>query len=106
MKKVIEVFEEAEECIVQPEDIELEAEDAIVQVVDGVLIGGDDEEVKMMFYYIKPGGNALEDDRIQCRGVAEFRTSKAKFLEIAKYINFKEKELGRYQRKLDDYMFV
>jgi len=44
-------------------------EDTFVQVVDGIIVGDDDEEIKMLFFYKKPG---IQD---QCRAVVEFRTS-------------------------------
>ena len=35
----------------------LDFEDAIVQPVDGVIVQGDDEEIKLLFFYVKPESN-------------------------------------------------
>jgi len=77
---------EIEACEPDDEDLEkleLDMEDTFVQVVDGIIVGGDDEEIKMLFFYKKPG---IQD---QCRAVVEFRTSKSRFLEISREINEK-----------------
>lgn len=77
-KRKIEACEPDDEDL---EKMELDIEDTFVQVVDGIIVGGDDEEVKMLFFYRKP---CLQDE---CRAVVEFRTSKSRFLEISREIN-------------------
>jgi len=75
---------EMEACEPDDEDLEkleLDIEDTFVQVVDGIIVGGDDEEVKMLFFYKKP---CVQDE---CKGVVEFRTSRSRFLEISREIN-------------------
>jgi len=56
-------------------EITLDFEDAIVQPVDGVIIQGDDEEIKLLFFYLKSESNHDEDDIARCKCVAEFRMS-------------------------------
>jgi len=73
----IEALEPDEEDL---EKLELDIEDTLVQVVDGIIVGGDNEEVKMLFFYKKPGIQS-------CRAVVEFRTSKSRFQEIAREVN-------------------
>ena len=74
-------------------DLDLDTEEAIVQAVDGVIINGDDDEVKLLFYYIKPSNNGETADIIKGKCVAEFRVSRTKFLEIATDISFCLSEL-------------
>jgi len=62
------------------EQLELDVDDTYVQVVDGIIVGGDDEEIKMLFFYKTP----LQD---KCKGIVEFRTSKSRFVEIYQEIN-------------------
>lgn len=74
---------EIEACEPDDEDLEkleLDIEDTLVQVVDGIIVGGDNEEIKMLFFYKKP----IQD---QCKGVVEFRASKSRFQEIAREVN-------------------
>ena len=75
---------EVEACEPDDEDLEkfdLDIEGIFVQVVDGIIVGGDGEEVKMLFFYRKPCVQG------ECRAVVEFRTSKSRFLEISREIN-------------------
>jgi hypothetical protein len=77
----------------QPKDVEYEEEeyeleeqmhfdtsDIEVKPFDGLLIGGDDEQVKLLFYYTKPGSS------IDCRCVIELRTSRTQFIAMADQI--------------------
>ena len=98
-----EVFDE--EVDGQPE-LEFDVENTTVQVIDGVVISNDDEQLKLLFYYILPGENLDNSNSIQCKGVAEFRISRSKFLDIAKSIKEKARELNKYQRRLSDFMFA
>ena len=71
-RPIIGIEEEEGDIDFQQDNIELEVEEAIVQVIDGAIIDGDDEQIKILFYYIRPGGNVLEHDRVLCKGVASF----------------------------------
>ena len=51
-------------------------EDAIVQPVDGVSIQGDNEEIKLLFFYMKPESNHDEEGVARCKCVAELRVSR------------------------------
>jgi len=89
---------EMEACEPDDEDLEkleLDMEDTFVQVVDGIIVGGDDEEIKMLFFYKKPG---MQD---QCRAVVEFRTSKSRFLEVSQEINEMVKVLRGNESELN-----
>jgi hypothetical protein len=84
-------------------DLDLDTKDTIVQAVDGVIIDGDDEEIKLLFYYIKPAQDEEIAGIIQCKCVAEFRVSRSRFLEIASDIKqavdfnlIKVEKLGMY----------
>jgi hypothetical protein len=82
-------------------DLEMDTEDAIVQAVDGVLVDGDDEEVRMLFYHHKIGGLDLEDDTIRCKAVAEFRVSRKAFSAIANNFSRGAKGLKKKQKAMD-----
>jgi hypothetical protein len=76
-------------------EITLDFEDAIVQPVDGVIIQGDDEEIKLLFFYVKPESNHDEDGVARCRCVAEFRVSRSRFMNISRDINIKVRDIQR-----------
>jgi hypothetical protein len=81
-------------------EITLDFEDAIVQLVDGVIIQGDDEEIKLLFFYLKPESNHDEDDIARCKCVVEFRMSCSRFLDISRDINAKVKDIEREREKI------
>jgi hypothetical protein len=81
--------------------LEMDTEDAIVQAVDGVLVDGDDEEVRMLFYHHKIGGLDVEDDTIRCKAVAEFRTSRKVFNMIVENFNRGGKVLKKQKKTID-----
>ena len=87
-------------------DLELELDDAPVQIIDGVLIKGDEEEVKMLFYHYKPDGIDLDEEKIRCKGIAEFRTSRSTFNEIAKNFKTNIETLDKNQRRIDEYIIM
>ena len=72
---------------VESKEITLDFEDAIVQPIDGVIIQGDEEEIKLLFFYIKPDSNHNEDGIARCKCVAEFRVSRSRFMDISRDIN-------------------
>lgn len=83
-------------------DIAIDTSEAIVQSIDGVIIQGDDEEVKMMFYYYEPDSYDEDSDVIRCKGIVEFRASRSNFLSIVKTINkryYQNKKIHRKDRK-------
>lgn len=81
--------------------LEMDTEDAIVQAIDGVLVDGDDEEVRMLFYHHKIGGLDLEDDTIRCKAVAEFRMSRKAFNMIVENFNRRGKVLKKQKKTID-----
>ena len=84
-------------------NLELDFDDTLVGTVDGVLINGDDEEVKLLFYHIKPNGVDPEDETIKCKGVAELRISRSRYNTIAKDMGKSLSFYNTNQRKIDDY---
>ena len=81
-------------------EITLDFENAIVQPVDGVIIQGDDEEIKLLFFYVKPESNHDEDGIAQCKCVAEFRVSRSRFMNISRDMNEKVKDTQREGKKI------
>ncbi len=81
-------------------EITLDFEDAIVQPVDGVIIQGDDEEIKLLFFYVKPDSNHDEDGIPRCKCVAEFRVSRSRFMNISRDINIKVTDIEREREKI------
>ena len=90
-----EDFDEAES-----KGITLDFEDAIVQPVDGVIVQGDDEEIKLLFFYLKPESNHDEDVVPRCKCVAEFRVSRSRFMDISRDINIKVNDIEREREKI------
>lgn len=84
-------------------ELEIDACEAIVSPVDGVIIEGDDEEIKLLFYHFKPKGIDVEGEIIRCKCVVEFRISRHKFLPVAKHISEKARALKFFQRNLSEY---
>jgi hypothetical protein len=82
---------------------ELEVKDTVVQSVDGVFLEGDDEEIKLLFFYLKPMVNPMENELVKCRCVAELRTSRSNFLVIARDI---KKRVDSFRSKSDNIMFA
>jgi len=85
---------------VESKEITLDFEDAIVQPVDGVIIQGDDEEIKLLFFYLKPESNHDEDGIARCKCVAEFRVSRSRFMDISRDINVKVTDIERVREKI------
>jgi len=81
-------------------EIAVDFEDALVQPVDGVVIQGDDEEIKLQFFYVKPESNNEEDGIPRCKCVAEFRVSRSRFIDISRDINIKVKDIQREREKI------
>lgn len=85
-------------------DLELDFNDTLVGTVDGVLINGDNEEVRLLFYHIKPNGVDPEDETIKCKGVAELRISRSRYNTITKDMGKSLTFYNTNQRKIDDYL--
>jgi hypothetical protein len=85
---------------VESKEITLDFEDAIVQPIDGVITQGDDEEIKLLFFYLKPESNHDEDGIARCKCVAEFRVSRSRFMDISRDINIKVTDIERKQEKI------
>jgi len=77
------------------EKIAMDFDDILVQSVDGLITGGDSDEIKLLFYYIKPESYIDEDGTIEGKGVAELRVSCSKFMDIAKEVDIKVKEIQK-----------
>ena len=71
--------------------IEIDAEDAIVRAIDGVLVDSDDEEVRMLFYHYTVKSELVPDDILRFKAIAEFRTSKTVFNTIMRVLNSRAK---------------
>ena len=81
-------------------EITVDFEDAVVQPVDGVIVQGDDEEIKLLFFYVKPESNHDEDGIPRCKCVAEFRVSRSRFMDISRDINVKVTDIEREKEKI------
>jgi hypothetical protein len=90
-----EDFDEAES-----KGVTLDFEDAIVQPVDSVIVQGDDEEIKLLFFYLKPDSNHDEDGIPRCKCVAEFRVPHSRFMDISRNINIKVTDIEREMEKI------
>jgi len=86
-------------------DLEIDFSDTIVDTIDGVLINGDDEEVRLLFYLIKPDGIDTNDETIKCKGIAEFRIPKSRYKSITKDMLKNLAKLDINQSKIDDFRF-
>ena len=60
----------------------------------------DDEEIKLLFFYLKPDSNHDEDGIVRCKCVAEFRVSCSKFLDISRDINIRVNEIETERKKI------
>jgi len=80
---------------VEADRIAMDFDDILVQSVDGLIVGGDEEEIKLLFYYVKPESCIDEDGAVEGKGVAELRVSRSKFMGIAKEINIKMNEIQK-----------
>ncbi len=85
---------------VESKEITLDFEDAAVQSIDGVIVQGDDEEIKLLFFYLKPESNHDEDGIARCRCVAKFRVSSSKFMDISRGINIKVTDIEKEREKI------
>ena len=85
---------------VESKEIAVDFEDAIVQSVDGVIVQGDDEEIKLLFFYVKPESDHDEDNIQRCKCVAEFRVSRSRFMDIARDINIKVTDIDEEREKI------
>lgn len=87
--------------------IEIDAEDAIVRAIDGVLVDSDDEEVRMLFYHYTVESELGPDDILRFKAIAEFRTSKTVFNAIVRVLssrakpNPRTKDLRKKQKTTD-----
>ena len=75
--------------------ISMDFDDILVQSVDGLITSGDEEEIKLLFYYIKPESCIDEDGAVEGKGVVELRVSRSKFMDIAKEINMRVKDIQK-----------
>ena len=82
------------------EKITLDFDDVLVQSVDGLITGGDNEEIKLLFYYLKPESFIDKNGVAEAKGVAELRVSCSRFIDIAKEINEKVRDIKREREEL------
>ena len=75
--------------------VEIDAEDAIVRAIDGVLVNSDEEEVRMLFYHYTVESELVPDDILRFKAIAEFRTSKTVFNTIVRILNKSAKRTTR-----------
>jgi hypothetical protein len=84
--------------------IEIDAGDAIVRAIDGVLVDSDEEEVRMLFYHYTVYSELVPDDIPRFKAIAEFRTSKTVFNTIVRILNknakrnTRAKDIGKKQK--------
>ena len=81
-------------------EITLDFEDVIVQPVDGVIVQRDDEEIKLLFFYLKLESNHDEDSITWFNCAAEFRMFCSKFLDISRGIIIRVNDNGREREKI------
>ena len=98
MKRNMSEREDFEE--VETEKIAMDFDDILVQSVDGLIIGGDDEEIKILFYYLKPESYIEENCIKECKGVAELRVSLSKFMDIANEINNRLQDIQKENKQM------
>ncbi|MBN1860394.1 MAG: hypothetical protein JW840_02910 [Candidatus Thermoplasmatota archaeon] len=79
-------------------DLVLDMENTLVRPVDGVVIDGNDEEIKLYFYYYKPESTVGEDEVVRCKCVAELRTSRSHFISMMSKLHSKELNLTEQQK--------
>ncbi len=58
------------------------------------------QEIKLLFFYVKPESNHDEDGVPRCKCVAEFRVSRSRFMDISRDINVKVKDIERERGKI------
>lgn len=78
-------------------DLELDTDDAMVHPLDGIFIEHDDEEVRLLCYYFKPG--FPHNGPIKCRCVCELRASHSAFLDLAHSIQSTEQKICTWDEK-------
>ena len=81
---------------------EFDMEDILVQTVDGVLIKEKKEEVRLLFFYIKPRIDKSDDGIFHYKAVAEFRLSKSTFQSMLNYIEKRTEDLNYVRIRNDD----
>ena len=99
-KKVGEYEEKNDVYLDEPDtdvDLEVDGDDAIVHPVDGVFIGGDDEEIKLWFFYVKPNTYS-KDDTLKCKCIAEFRVTPSTFKYIVEEFNERLQSLKKHRK--------
>jgi hypothetical protein len=101
MKRNMFECETSEYEIIEKEKIELDVDNVLVCPVDGVLIGGDKEETRLLFFYMKPESYYEDESSTQCRCVVELRMSCSKFLDIANEINGRVKDLEIGEKEIE-----
>ena len=81
----------------EADKISMDFDDILVQSVDGLITSGNEDEIKLLFYYVKPESCIDEDGTVEGKGVAELRVSRSKFMDIAKEINMRVKDIQKGQ---------
>ena len=92
------------EEITAEDDLEFDVDDIIVQPADGVLIKNDSEEVRLLFFYVKPGMKDVEHDPVRYKAIAEFRIPCSTFQRIAQDIEETAKQFKNDQRKIEEFI--
>jgi len=99
-ENVEESANEYNEEEIEDEDVnlELDNDDTIVHATDGVFIGGDGEEIKILFFYFKPPSNPKEEnDKLRCKGTVEFRMTPSTFKAIVEQLNEGWERFSQYK---------
>jgi len=80
----------------------IDIDDIIVQPVDGVLIKKSEEEVRLLFFYIKPGMKDPDEEIVIYKALAEFRLPQSTFQKIAEDIQNSARDCKNICLKNDD----
>ena len=97
-------IEICEDEIEEDDDVEFDVDDVIVQPVDGIMIKKEEEEVRLLFFYFKPGMPDAENYLTRYKAVAEFRIPNSTFIKIAEDIEETALCFKEQQKKIDDYL--
>ena len=84
---------------VESDKMTVEVDDVLIQSIEGVIIGRDNDEIKLLFSYLMPESYLEENYIKEFKDIAELRGSCSKFMDISREINEKMKEIkkGRYE---------
>ena len=96
VEETVNIYEGEE--IEEEVDLELDTDDAVVYSADGVLINGNSEEIRLLFFYFKPLSNSKgKSNKLRCKGIVEFRMTPSRFKDVVEQLNEEWKKLSQYK---------